>query len=522
MSSITILGLGPGDAADLTRAAWVALEQADVLYLRTAHHPTVAALPPHLRLHTFDSLYDTASDFASVYEQIVNQLLERAQAGEDVLYAVPGHPLVAEATTRHVLHKARELGIAAKVIAGLSFIEPVCTALGVDPLEHGMQLIDALDLIAPDEISTPGKDGAWSEIQGLGPYLPPVHPFPVVPTKPVLLCQIYNRNVASQAKITLMERYPADHPVRVVRAAGVPGEEQVWTVPLYELDHQNELDHLSCAYLPALEPLADRRGIDGLVAVFNRLLGPKGCPWDRDQTHQSLRSALLEETHEVLEAIDAGDMDALSEEMGDLLGNIIAHSEMARQAGDFDLGNVFEGITSKLIRRHPHIFGEASANTASDVNRTWDAIKQSERESEGLEPRGALDGIPVSLPALTTAQTITRKAAKRGFDWPDIAGAWGKVEEELGELREASTNSHTPAEIEAELGDVLFAISNLARWLNVDAESALRVTAAKFRRRFASIERYAQTQGLQVHELTLEQQLAQWHAAKQAEQQAEV
>jgi len=344
----------------------------------------------------------------------------------------------------------------------------------------------------------------------------------VVPTKPVLLCQIYNRNVASQAKITLMERYPADHPVRVVRAAGVPGEEQVWTVPLYELDHQNELDHLSCAYLPALEPLADRRGIDGLVAVFNRLLGPKGCPWDRDQTHQSLRSALLEETHEVLEAIDAGDMDALSEEMGDLLGNIIAHSEMARQAGDFDLGNVFEGITSKLIRRHPHIFGEASANTASDVNRTWDAIKQSERESKGLEPRGALDGIPVSLPALTTAQTITRKAAKRGFDWPDIAGAWGKVEEELGELREASTNSHTPAEIEAELGDVLFAISNLARWLNVDAESALRVTAAKFRRRFASIERYAQTQGLQVHELTLEQQLAQWHAAKQAEQQAEV
>jgi tetrapyrrole methylase family protein/MazG family protein len=254
------------------------------------------------------------------------------------------------------------------------------------------------------------------------------------------------------------------------------------------------------------------------MTVFTRLLGPGGCPWDREQTHQSLRSSLLEETYEVLEALDADDMDALAEELGDLLGHIVSHSEMARQAGMFDLGDVCEGIATKLIRRHPHVFGDLSVSGTGEVLRNWDAIKQAERAEKGQAQRGTLDGIPAGLPALATAQELTRKAAKRGFDWPAPSDVWNKLEEELAELREAIALDESDADrgrqLEEELGDVLFAASNLARWLNVDAESALRVAGAKFRRRFAYVEQCAQEQGRELRELHIGELLALWEKAK--------
>ncbi|MFL5801152.1 MAG: nucleoside triphosphate pyrophosphohydrolase [Roseiflexaceae bacterium] len=536
MSTITILGLGPGDAALLTRAAWDLLERTEVLYLRTAIHPTVAALPPTIALRPFDALYESAADFGAVYERIAAELVERALAGEAVVYAVPGHPLVAEATTRWLLALARARGVQTQVVAGLSFIEPVCSALEIDPLEHGLQLLDALDLTPSFEftglsselsepaatqnskLETQNSNGAWSEIQGVGPYTPPLLPFPLAPTRPALICQLYSRGVASHVKLSLMEHYPAEHPVTLARAAGVAGAERVWIVPLHELDHQRDLDHLTCAYLPPLAPLADRRGPEGLVAVFTRLLGPGGCPWDREQTHQSLRSALLEETYEVLEALDADDMDALAEELGDLMGHIVSHSEMARQAGVFDLGDVCEGIVTKLIRRHPHVFGDLSVSGTGEVLRNWEAIKQAERSAKGQAQRGALDGIPAGLPALATAQELTRKAAKRGFDWPAPGDVWNKLAEELAELREAAALDRSDADrgrqLEEELGDVLFATSNLARWLSVDAESALRAAGAKFRRRFAYLEQRAQEQGRDLQKLPIGELLELWEEAK--------
>jgi tetrapyrrole methylase family protein/MazG family protein len=539
-STITILGLGPGDAALLTRAAWELLERTEVLYLRTAIHPTVAALPPTIELRPFDTLYESAADFGAIYQQIAAELVERALAGEAVVYAVPGHPLVAEATTRQLLALARAHSIRTQVIAGLSFIEPVCTALELDPLAHGLQLIDALDLFpgettkesmipSPSSVGEIGgpqttdhrpraADGAWSEIQGIGPYTPPLLPFPLAPTRPALICQLYSRAVASHVKLSLMERYPAEHPITLVGAAGVAGAEQIWSVPLHELDHQQRLDHLTCAYLPALAPLADRRGPEGLVAVFTRLLGPGGCPWDREQTHQSLRASLLEETYEVLEALDADDMDALAEELGDLFGHIVSHSEMARQAGMFDLGDVCASITTKLIHRHPHVFGDLSVSGTGEVLRNWDAIKQAERAAKGQTPRGTLDGIPAGLPALATAQELTRKAAKRGFDWPALGDVWNKLEEELAELREAAALDQSDArrgrQLEEELGDLLFAASNLARWLGIDAESALRAAGAKFRHRFAYVEQRAQEQGRDLQGLPIDELLALWEEAK--------
>jgi len=532
MSTITIVGLGPGDSSLLTRAAWELLQASTVVYLRTAIHPTVAELPATIELRAFDALYEAASDFGVVYERIASELIERARSGEHVVYAVPGHPLIAEATTRRLLTLAHEQQIPTRIIPGLSFVEPVCSALQLDPLEHGLQLLDALDLVLSDaafesaaprnaQRETQNPDGAWSEIQGIGTYTPALLPFPLLPTRPALICQLYSRQVASHVKLSLMERYPAEHPIGLVRAAGVALAERVWSVPLHQLDHQQELDHLTCAYVPPLAPLDDRRGSDGVTAIVARLLGPGGCPWDREQTHRSLRADLLEETHEVLEALDAEDMDALAEELGDLLLHILLHSEMARQSGEFDLGVVYDQIASKLIRRHPHIFGELNVAGSDEVLRNWEAIKRSERGDQAA--RGSLDGIPKSMPALATAQELTRKAAKVAFDWPDLQGVWDELHEALAALLNAAQQHEHDAsaherQVERALGDLLFAVTNLARWLQIDAENALRLANNTFRQRFASIDALVHTQDRDLLALSAAEKAALWEQAKAQEQ----
>ena len=530
MSTITILGLGPGDAGLLTRAAWELLQATDVLYLRTAVHPTVAALPARIELRPFDALYESAQEFGAIYNRIADELIERALHGEAIVYAVPGHPLVAEATTRRLLALARERQVPARIVPGLSFVDPVCAALELDPLEQGLQLLDALDLIPSFEFSvlssqlsrsktqnsklkTQNSDGAWCEVQGIGPYSPPLLPFPLTPTRPVLICQLYSRHVASHVKLSLMERYPAEHPVTLVRAAGVAAEERVWSVPLYQLDHQPELDHLTCAYVAPLAPLADLRGPEGAAYVVARLLGRHGCPWDREQTHQSLRADLLEETHEVLEALDAHDTDALAEELGDLLLHVLMHGEIARQAGEFDLGDVYGHIAAKLIRRHPHIFGATDAADSGEVLRNWDSIKHAERAAKGQAPRGALDGVPRSMPALATAQELTRKAAKIMPDQPDLRAAWTRLDTAIAGLRAADAAGQA-GPIEDALGDLLFAVANLARRLHLDAESALRAANARFRRRFDYVEEQARLQGRDLPSLDADEQAALWDQAK--------
>lgn len=512
MTTLTILGLGPGGAQFLISEAVNHLQHINALVLRTAIHPTVSQLPAHLQTSSFDTLYETARDFPSIYRQIAEELVQRVLAGESVTYAVPGHPLVAEATTRHIRALAQEHGVMVRIIAGLSFVEPVCEALGLDPFERGLQLIDALELgtqASFPSATTPETRG-WSEVQDVGPYVPPTVPFPLIPTQPTLIGQLYNRRVASAVKLALLLRYPPEHPLTVVSSAGVPEQMRVRVVPLHELDHQLDLDHLTVAYLPALAVHEDVRGIDGIQWVVARLLGPQGCPWDREQTHLTLRPYLLEEAHEVLEALDANDPEAASEELGDLLLQILMHSEMARQAGDYDFGDVTTHIATKLIRRHPHVFGDLAVSGSADVLRNWEAIKSQEHAAKGKQRKSQLDGIPVSLPALAAAQKLGVKAAKVGFDWPDVAGVWAKVHEELREIEAAE-----PAQRSEEFGDLLFVIARLASWLDVDVETALREANAKFRRRFAACERLANGQDLK--QLTPEELDNLWNQAKREE-----
>jgi tetrapyrrole methylase family protein/MazG family protein len=255
-----------------------------------------------------------------------------------------------------------------------------------------------------------------------------------------------------------------------------------------------------------------------LVEIMERLLSPDGCPWDREQTHATLRPYVIEEAYEVVEAIDTEDWDELRTELGDLGLQIVFHSALARREGRFDIDDVYRAICDKLVRRHPHVFGDVNADDAGTVLRNWEAIKKSEREEKGdtNTPVSHLDGVPVALPALQRAERLQSKAARAGFDWDNIDPVWDKIEEELHELREvAHTGDHD--KLEDELGDILFAVVNLARFLKVHPEQALQRTNAKFRRRFQHIEARARETNRRLEEMTLEQMDAYWNEAKKSE-----
>lgn len=261
-----------------------------------------------------------------------------------------------------------------------------------------------------------------------------------------------------------------------------------------------------------------------LVAVMKRLLGPDGCPWDREQTLDSLRPYLIEETYEVLDAIERGTAADHRDELGDLLMHIVFHAELRAAAGEFDIDDVVRSIVEKLIRRHPHVFGDAAAETSAKVLTQWNRIKQEERRekadadpeaSSGAQPApSALDGVPIAMPALARAEQLTKRAAHVGFDWPDVGSCREKLTEELAELDEAIAEG-APAAIEAELGDLLFAAVNLARKLGCDAEGALRNTVGRFVDRFGFIEQELGKRGLSMGEASLEEMDALWDRAKQ-------
>lgn len=477
--TITIVGLGPGNPRHLTVEAREVLEAAREVWLRTARHPVVPHLPGHLTLHSFDHLYEGAEDFAEVYGAIVREVLRLGERPEGVVYAVPGHPLVGEATVTEILRRAREQGLTVRVVEGISFVEPTLTALGLDALGPGLQIYDGIDLAARH------------------------HP-PLNPDLPALIGQVHSRALASDLKLTLMNQYPDDHPVALVVAAGTD-QERVLRIPLWELDH-HEVDHLTSLYVPPLPPVSSFEGFQDTVA---HLRAPDGCPWDRAQTHESLRSHLLEEAYEVLAALDAGDMEELREELGDLLLQIVLHAQIATEEGDFRMADVIAGIDAKIKRRHPHVWGDVKVRGPDDVLNRWERLKEQERAGEG----SMLDGVPPALPALLQAHIYGERVARVGFDWSDAAEVAQKVREELAEVEEA----RTPEEVEAELGDLLFAIANWARHLGVEPEAALRRANARFARRFRALEALARERGLNLTGMTLAEMDRLWEEIKERE-----
>ncbi len=250
-----------------------------------------------------------------------------------------------------------------------------------------------------------------------------------------------------------------------------------------------------------------------LVEIMKRLRGPGGCPWDIEQTHASIKPELIEECYEVVDAIDAGDMSGLREELGDVLLHVIFHSQIAQEQGDFDLEAVAQGVCDKLVRRHPHVFGEVKADTVEQVLSNWHAIKQAEKP----ERKGLFDGIPKQLPALMQAQELKKKAARVGFDWVNSKGVLDKVREELGELED---DLHVPERAAEELGDVLFTLAVLAGHLKLDAEQVLRAANQKFVRRFEGMQAHLSAAGKALDSATPDEMNAAWDAVKAQERSA--
>ncbi len=483
-AKIILLGLGPGDASLLTLQAREVLENTSEIYLRTAKHPTVAGFPPSLQVHSFDDLYDQLPSFDDVYAHIVEQVLELGTRSQGVVYAVPGHPYVAEATCPEIARRARLVGIPVQVIEGLSFIEPTLTALSIDPLPH-LAIVDAFELATAH-----------------------VPPFP--PDAPALIAQLHSKAVANEVKLTLMETYPNDHPVRLVHAAGTP-QQLVEDLPLYAIDQSQSIGLLTSLYLP---PLEIGTSFEAFQEIIAHLRAPDGCPWDKEQDHQTLRANLLEETYEALAALDADDPAHMREEFGDLLLQITLHAQIANEYGEFNINQVLKGIYDKIVRRHPHVFGDWKVDGVENVLQNWEKLKAAERAEDhkenGGREKGLLDGVEPTLPALSQAEEIQGRAARVGFDWPDTRGVVDKINEECHELLAAQDLASRADE----LGDLLFSVVNLARHYHIDAESALRETNTRFRKRFAHIEQSARSLGKTINDLSLDEMENYWQEAK--------
>jgi MazG family protein len=250
---------------------------------------------------------------------------------------------------------------------------------------------------------------------------------------------------------------------------------------------------------------------EALVHIMERLRGEGGCPWDREQTRESLKPFLIEEAYEVVDAIDEGDPRKLMEELGDLLFQVVFHAQVARERNEFTIGEVLATTADKMVRRHPHVFAEATASTSREVLEQWEMLKREERDA--VAGSSALDGVPRELPALLRAQRLQDKASRAGFDWPDMAGVLAKVEEELGELKAAIARG-APPEVEHEFGDLLFSLVNLARFLALNAEEALRKSTGRFVARFRHIERSVEQEGRRLRDVGLEELERRWQEAK--------
>ena len=478
---IVLLGLGPGDPHFLTREALEWLEQVDEIYLRTKDHPVATLLPDKIYCHSFDPVFGSDLSPEQVIEKIVLTVLQLGERTQGVTYAVPGHPMTADATCSGIIQRARAAGIPVKIIAGISLLEPTLQALSLDP-QTQITLIDALALTKLDSPSFP-------------------------PSQPVLITHVTSPDAVSRLMSILLTVYPERHKVDLIHDVGTENE-LVEHFPLGEIDQSTHLGSCSSLFCP---PLPFGSAFEDFQQIIAQLRSPEGCPWDREQTHASLKPYLIEESYEALEALDLEDMPSLKEELGDILLQIVLHAQIGIENSEFRMTDVMQFISDKMIRRHPHVFAGGDARDVAGVIHKWEEIKANERKDNGNpEKKGMLDGIPANLPALVQSQHIQQRAQRIGFDWPEINGVIKKIYEELDELKQAQT----PEERISEAGDVLFAVVNLARWLDVDAESALRESNRRFKKRFAYIEQAAEDQGKTLDDLSFTQMDALWDEAK--------
>ncbi|MFC4403582.1 nucleoside triphosphate pyrophosphohydrolase [Gracilibacillus xinjiangensis] len=480
---IEVIGLGGGDIHQLPLGIYRKLTKSDQLcYVRTMDHPVINTLKQEgVSFLGFDAVYEKHSQFEAVYDEIVSILEEKAREQQQIVYAVPGHPMLAERTVQLLLESET---VDVNIAGGQSFLDDLFRVFQFDPIE-GFQFVDATNF----------------------------QRYQLQYEQHLVFCQVYDELIASEVKLTLLEDLPPEHMIYIAEAVG-SDQESVKHIPLFELDQQTHLSNLTSVYVP---PIDDKAKLNHqffrLKEVIARLRGPGGCPWDQKQTHESLKKYLIEEAYEVIEAIDQKDDDAIAEELGDVLLQVLLHSQIAEESGYFTIDDVIFSITEKMIRRHPHVFGDVSVKDETDVIVNWEAIKQEEKNEKHMS---VLDDITKGLPAMLMAEEIQKKAAKVGFDWDNAQDMWAKVEEEQFEWKEAIASGDTE-EMVKEFGDILFAMINIARYYKINPEIALLLTNEKFKKRFQHVEQSVIDSGKDWGAFTLEQLDLFWEEAKKEE-----
>ena len=483
---VTVVGLGPGPVGLVTQETIEAISSSTTRFVRTTRHPSATLVGNAV---SFDDEYERHDTFAEVYAAIAARVADAALKNGSALYAVPGSPGVLEDGVRRLLADER---LEVRVLSAVSFLDLAWLRLGIDPVDVGVRLVDAHRF-------------AESAANSAGPFL---------------VAQCHADWVLSEIKLA-HESARGDERVTVLHHLGLTDErvlDTTWDdLDRLERSHGLVVDHLTSLYVPQLaEPVA---GEMARLHALARTLREQ-CPWDREQTHASLVRYLIEETYEVVDALNALDEDdpstdeALIEELGDLLYQIEFHTTIAEQQGRFSLADVARTTHEKLVRRHPHVFGDVQATNAGEVVTTWDEIKRAERAAKIVDDApDFFAGVSRAAPSLSLAQKLQKRAAEVGFDWPDVHGASAKLDEEIGELRVAA-QSGDPAVVRMELGDVLFSVVNVARKLGLDAETALRDAADKFVARFARVQQLAAQRGMDLASSDLAQLDSLWDEAK--------
>jgi tetrapyrrole methylase family protein/MazG family protein len=433
------------------------------VFVRTRLFPKLDELLGGLAWESFDALYEAAESLDDVHTSIVERVLSVGDAGEAVL-AVPGDGLLGEAVVGRLVAGGAEVEVVPGVPLGIGAL--AAAGLGAS---DGAQLVEAASL---------GGSGVELLIE-------------LNPRWPAVVTGVYSPRVASDLKLSLQRVYPVDHALQVVHHPGLE-DALVTAVTLAELDRGRlAFDHLTHVVVPPVVGYTPTGSPQQLRAIVARLRAPKiGCPWDLEQTHTSLVPYVIEEAYEVVDAIESADVAGLADELGDVLLQVALHAEIADQSDEFEWNDVVRALSEKLVRRHPHVFGEVQVSGAPEVVRNWDQLKAAERKHLS-RPSSALAGVPTSYPQLKRAAELARRANKAGFDWPTRDGTVAKVREELAELLTAQST----LEKREELGDLLYILAKLASQDGVDPEEALRAANRKFTERFAALEAIAQARG---------------------------
>ena len=480
MAKINIIGLGFGDSKSITVYGFNKIKE-NLNYLRTRKSPVINILESEeIDYFTYDNIYDEVNDFDDLYKYIAKDLVNQARKYDSINYCVPGSPILSDKVTDILIEKAKDEEVEIEIVNGVGIIDSIFKSVGIT-MNNNTKILDGLEIKSTDlDINSD-----------------------------LIITQVYDKIISSELKIILQEIYEDDYEVYIINGSKKNKSDKI---PLYEIDRITDYNHMTFIFIPCIKEKQRKiYDMNNLITIMEILRSKEGCLWDLKQDHKSLRQYILEEAYEVVDAIDNDDIELLEEELGDLLLQVIFHSQIAREEGYFNIWDVTSSISKKLIYRHPHVFEEASANNVNEANTRWNEMKNKKKGFQTYIED--IKDIPKGLSALMKAFKIQKKASKVGFDWEETRSAYEKVEEEILELKEA-IDSESFDDIEEEFGDVLFALVNYARFLGVNPELALNRTIRKFIYRFEFIENKSIEMKKDLKNMTLEEMDGLWDLAK--------